>query len=497
MRNIRLRAGMWIALLLVAAILVTACSGGDDPAADTADTSVTDTPTAEGTDTPAPPADTDPETEAETAPPVDLDSNGLKELLAAAIEKEVTDATIAFKTYMGNELYSENTISESGEDFQAESKSMGTTDRLTVVGDQVYYYVSMTDGTTVTEVRYALTVTAEQRAELYGFYVGEGSATGLDEDELTDGLLNSTMTGKRHADGHVELSCTGLDDSLAALLLGEAVQWSNLSFDFTLNAEGYITFMRFSVTMPAELTGDTAITLTSEVSLDYTVPAITAPADAADYADATYDELFGFQLPDIDPEEAASVGLPLDGDNYTVGGESPAVDPELQYLFLCLYGPYYADKTFTLYGNVMEDEYGNLLLSVGEDMDFVIYFDGIAEPTLGSYVVVSATFTQTVDMGDYVDFNCFTMMATSCETLGEAKGPNGGKLMYVTASSLNVRSTPDSSVNDNKVGLLSNGDMVEVLETGLGSNSNWCKIVFDCDQGYAYISMSYVSETKP
>ena len=116
---------------------------------------------------------------------------------------------------------------------------------------------------------------------------------------------------------------------------------------------------------------------------------------------------------------------------------------------------------------------------------------------VGSYVKVTATFTQTVDFGDYVDFDCFTLMATTCEMLGEAAGPNGGRLMFITASSLNVRSTPDSSVSDNKVGLLYSGDMVEVLETGLGSNANWCKITFDCDAGYAYISMTYISETKP
>jgi hypothetical protein len=230
--------------------------------------------------------------------------------------------------------------------------------------------------------------------------------------------------------------------------------------------------------------------------VDYSPAAITAPADAADYAEATYDDLFGFQLPELDPEEAAALGLPVDGDNYTVGGENAAVSAEEQFYFLYLYAPYYADKTFTVYGNVTEDENGTVILSVGEDMNFAVYFDGVSAPASGSYVKITATFEQTVDMGDYADFDCFTLMATACEVLGEAKGPNGGKLMFVTASSLNVRSEPDSS-KDNKVGLLNNGDMVEVLETGLGSDGNWCKITFDCDAGYAYISMKYVSETKP
>ncbi|MBQ3507031.1 MAG: SH3 domain-containing protein, partial [Clostridia bacterium] len=231
---------------------------------------------------------------------------------------------------------------------------------------------------------------------------------------------------------------------------------------------------------------------------DATEPATSPDETATEPADTTAapEETTVFELPVVDPDEAAAAGLPTDAQSYTVGGENPANDPKAQYDYLTVYAHAYADKTFTVYGNVGEDDHGNITLSVGEGMTFVVYFDGIAEPIVGSYVKVDATFTQTVDRGEYVDFGCFTMMATACETLGEAKGPNGGKLMYVTASSLNVRSEPDSS-KENKVGLLYSGDMVEVLETGFGSNGNWCKITFDCDAGYAYISMSYVSETKP
>ena len=218
----------------------------------------------------------------------------------------------------------------------------------------------------------------------------------------------------------------------------------------------------------------------------------TTPAETT----AAPEETTVFELPVVNPDEAAAAGLPTDATSYTVGGENPANHPKSQYDYLKIYAHAYADKTFTVYGNVGEDEHGNITLSVGEGMTFVVYFDGIAEPIVGSYVKVDATFTQTVDRGEYVDFGCFTMMATACEVLGEAKGPNGGRLMYITASSLNVRSEPDSS-KENKVGLLYSGDMVEVLETGFGSNGNWCKITFDCDAGYAYISMSYVSETKP
>ena len=175
-----------------------------------------------------------------------------------------------------------------------------------------------------------------------------------------------TLSGKKYADGRVELTCSGLDSSLTEILLGEAMEGAALTCDFTLDAEGRMTFMRFTVTLSAELTGGEAMTISSETTVDYSPAAITAPADAADYAEATYDELFGFQLPEIDPEEATALGLPVDGDNYTVGGENAAVSAEEQFYFLYLYAPYYADKTFTVYGNVTEDESGNTVISVGE-----------------------------------------------------------------------------------------------------------------------------------
>lgn len=495
MKHTLFRMSALIVLLLTLALLVTAC-GGDKSTDTTTDTPMIEAPTAGVTDTPTQPSETQPETEAETAPPADLTADELKALLSAALAMETGDATITVKTSMGGELLSNQVMTQKGEDFLVENSSEGISERILTVGDTAYYFLSMSDGTSKSELRYVLKLTGEEKEELSALYLGEGASAGIDNAELTEGLLNSTMSGKKYADGRVELTCSGLDSTLVEILMGSPMEGADLTFDFTLDAEGRMTFMRFTVTLSAELTGGEAMTVSSDTAVNYTPAAITAPADAADYVEATYDDLFGFQLPEIDPEEAATLGLPVDGDNYTVGGENPAVSPEEQFYFLYIFAPYYEDKTFTLYGNVTEDEHGNIFVSVGEDMNFAVYFDGVAKPAQGSYVKVTATFTKTVDMGDYVDFDCFTMMATACEVLGEAMGPNGGKLMFITASALNVRSEPDSS-KENKVGLLYSGDIVEVLETGLGSNGNWCKITFDCDAGYAYISMTYVSETKP
>jgi uncharacterized protein YgiM (DUF1202 family) len=250
--------------------------------------------------------------------------------------------------------------------------------------------------------------------------------------------------------------------------------------------------MRFTIDMPAELTGGEPTTVTTESAVDYTPDPITAPADADQYVASTYDDLFGIVLPEADPEEAASVGLPLDGDHYTIGGENAAYDAESQYFFLCLYAHCYVDKTFTLCGNLIETEDDILVLSLGEDMEIPVYFEGTSAPTVGSYVKLTATYTQTVDMGDYVDFDCLTMMVTSCEVLGEAQGPNGGKLMYITASSLNVRTSSDTSSSDNIIGSYSKGDLVEVFEQDA---KGWYRVNYNGQT--AYISNKYVSETKP
>lgn len=142
------------------------------------------------------------------------------------------------------------------------------------------------------------------------------------------------------------------------------------------------------------------------------------------------------------------------------------------------------------------DENQNPVVMVAQGVAFSIYFEKVSPPVPGSGVQITATLTRTVEKEGHPDLSCFTMIVTECKTLGQAQGANGGRLMFVTASSLNVRSEPDSS-KENKVGLLSKGTMVEVLETGLGANGNWCKITFDCPQGYAFISMTYVSETMP
>lgn len=485
MKKMKLYFGTVLALLLAAMLILTGCTDGQGPDAETTveSTEAADTP-AETNPT------TDPETDPETNPPADLTADELKTILAAAIEaaEQDNDVGMNVRMLMGDSVLADSVITVNGGDFIFE-QDVDYLYRITVVGDKGYILQHFEDEEDSLTVKQVMSLDEEQKAELYGLFVGESDPVA--DAELSEALLNSTLAGSRAADGSVEITCTELDAAAMESLMGENMEGCDMIFKVLVNGNGKITFMGFTVEVPAELTGGEAMTISSEISIDYDVPTITAPEDASEYEEIDYDELFGFQLPEIDPEEAASLGLPVDGDNYTVGGQDSAYDAEIQYFFLFLYAPCYADKTFTIYGNLLEDENGNVVVSVGDGMNFPVSFDGADEPALSSYVKVTATFTQTVSREDMVDFDCFTMIVTECEALGEAVGPNGGKLMYITASVLNVRTSSDTSA-DNILGALYCGDMVEVF----GQDENgWYHIIFEGQD--AYISYKYVSETKP
>ena len=108
-------------------------------------------------------------------------------------------------------------------------------------------------------------------------------------------------------------------------------------------------------------------------------------------------------------------------------------------------------------------------------------------PDHGDYVKLTATYSGYIGYG---------MVVSAVEQLEPPA--QTAVTMYVTAYTLNVRSSPDSSAGaDNILGQFVMGQAVSVLETGLGANGTWCKIRYNGSDGYAYVSMNYLSESKP
>ena len=498
-------------LLLASSLALSSCNPQKNPPAETdgdttvADTSVTEPSTNDTTEettegateevttpetetTPSvdtSPVETDP-TETETDDPsasAEITSDEAKTLLQASLEADKLHAagTVTVRTIINGELLSVNTILQKGEDFIFVSNSMGSSESLVVTGDTAYYSYAYDTGEYLDESAYRVALTPEQKQELYTLYVGEED----EDDALFEALLAGTWSGERLPDGSVNLSSSELDESLTALLLGEEMEGAVPSFDFTLSPEGLMTFMRFTVTLPAEMAGGMEYSISSESTADYDVPTVEAPADASAYVEATYDEVF-YGIPTIDPDMAATVGLPLDGNNYVLGGEDSTYDAETQFRFLNEYGFYYVDKTFVLYGHFSEDEWGDFYVAVDDSIAYwVIIPDGMEIPADGAYVKMTTVF------------DAYGMVAEAIEIMDEPAEATESTPMYVTAVALNVRSAPDSLEEDNKIGMLYNGNQVEVLETGFGEDGLWCKIAFDCDAGYAFVKITYLSETMP
>ena len=492
-----------VALLLVLLVILFTCRRERVSAADPSDGretthSVTgeggtdfDAPTeTDSADTTETTENTPPEsnTEEVTAAPVTLTAEEAKALLSAALEKEIGQASTVVRLSKNGEVYAEKTIIRKGNNFYVEITEEGDTERITVMGDRGYYLLSKPKDFPPVDQRFVMTMTEGEREALYEAYIGEqGLSLGVDPSLIGE-LLNSTLGGTRYHDGSVSLTCTGLDGSLMEAVFGASVAGAGLGFEFTLDKEVRVTYLRGIVTLPSGSTGGSA-TATLETEVDYTPAAIALPADAAAYAPTTYGEIFGVQLPEADPAEAAAAGLPLDKDRYTLMGGTYVSDLSAEYAFLTAYPHCYAGKGFTLYGIMARDGHGQLVLSLGDGMELAVVSVGVTIPMEGSYVKLTAVYEQ---VAEGYDHTCYAMRISACEVLQEAEGPNGGRLLYVTSAALNVRSTADASGTDNIIGSFSKGDLVEVLEE---RGDGWYRVVYNGRSGY--VNGRYLSETRP
>ena len=508
MKSIRLIAGLLSVLLTL--LLLAACrkdKPSDPPGTDSSDTTASDTSPSDSTSVDISGSggassddgqgssagdDVIPDEEPETIPPTTLSAGELKALLNAALDQETGDAAVTVTTASNGEVFSTETYIRLGRNFYAEVQAMSGTERITVVGDQAYYFTSAPAGPRAAEGRYVMSVTAEERGKLMERFFEGSTPSPLHDAQLTEALLNSAVSGVRHADGTVELTCAGLDDGFTERLFGAPVEEGDLSFAFKLDRDVRVTYVGCTLRLPAEITDGDALTVSSETEVNYAPAAIAAPKDAVSYTLTTYDDVFGIPIPEADPHDATAAGVPLDKDHYTFIGENPIHDPKGQYTFVLNYSHNYEGKTFILYGTVTENSGGRPALTVGKDLEIAVDFKSLSAPTAGSYVRVTAVYTKTTDGGDDASGNSYTMSVTACEVLGQAQGPNGGRLMYVTSSALNVRSSTDTATSSNILGTLGMGDLIEVFEQ---DDSGWYRVVYKGRIGY--VSGKYLSETRP
>ena len=489
--------------LLAIMLLLVACDKKDPPVNDTPETQApsdteapVEAPTEAPTEVPTEPEETD-------APePVTMSSDEAVQALANAIT--ATDEKKAFKNVVNMSMSMMGTglgkvkITEvaDGDNRIFIEESEGTSSTAIFLGEKLY--LASTYGTG--SEQYVVTLTEDQRAWVLSMY--ESEDTNNSTMEFTPDQFIG-LEGTKYPDGSVKLTATGLQEELVNTMLGDITEsgMTDLTLDFkkcklTISADGLMQGMELTLDMNGKVTQegisiDVTASMTFSVEAEYEGITVTAPEGAESYVEDTFEHLFMFVPSE---EEAEAGGLPLGNDSYVIGAEDSQFSADEQFLLLVSHPSAYEDKTFVIYGTVGEDEeLGVSVINAGDYGTFYYYCsDGVSKPAYGDTVKITATFINTADKGYNSDYYCYTMLVSECEVLAHGMGPNGGRIMFITASSLNVRTSSDTSSSDNILGTLSYGDAVEVFEQ---DDKGWWRIEFNGQT--AYISNKYVSETRP
>ena len=499
-----------VAALLAVLVALVACNNTEDPAEETQGAVGTAAPSETETGAPSEETSAAGETDAVTEPVTEPvteapSSEPLSEEAALEAFMNAIVATDAATDYrmsmemnmsmMGMDLGSQkmSTVAK-GDDRIFVQESDGVSMTAVIVGNTVYM-ATTAEGESSYET---FTVDATQRAWIMNQFASD--STEADMEFAPDSF--SGLSGSKAQDGTVTLTATGLSEEIKAAFMESMAElpmemaMELKSCTLTINPQGLVSGVSFALELSGEMEEEgVSMSISASIVLALTASyeniAVAAPENAADYVQTTF-EVYYMMVPDSG--ESAAAGLPLDQSSYTIGAEGSTAVPDEQYMMLALYPQAYEGKTFTIYGVVGEDEeLGVPVIHVGEFGTVYFYCPaGVSAPVFGDSVKITATFENTADKGYDSDYLCYTMMVSECEVVAHGVGPNGGRIMFITASSLNVRTSSDTSSSANILGTLSLGDVVEVFDQ---DEKGWWRIEFNGQT--AYISNKYVSETRP
>lgn len=502
MRKFNKRLLLILTGLLGIMLLLVACDKKNPPADTTPETDnevVTTAPSIDVTEAPTDEATLPEETDAPE--PETMSSDEIT--LAFANALAATDEKTAYKnvmsmsmSMMGMDMGSmKSTEIVDGENRVFIEEAVGVSSTTIFIDDKVYMASTYENQSEL----YVITLTEEQLAWVMSMYATESGDSSM--DMAVDQFVG--LEGTKYPDGSIVLTATGLSEELISSMLGDMedaemvdLELNIKSCKLTINAAGLMESLTLDLDMNGKVEQDgisVEITASMKCSMtaEYENISVTEPENAENYVADTFEHFFMFTPSE---EEAEAAGLPLDQDSYTIGAEDSQFSADDQYFMLTMYPTAYEGKTFVIYGTVSEDEeLGTYMINAGEYGSFYYYCpDGVTPPVYGDTVKITATFEKTVDKGYDSDYFCYTLMVSECDVLAHVLGPNGGRIMYITASALNVRTSSDTSSSDNILGTLSKGDAVEVFDQ---DEKGWWRIEFNGQT--AYISNTYVSETKP
>ena len=365
------------------------------------------------------------------------------------------------------------------------------TDTTTSIYDGFYGYVCNKDGDEVYEEFYymcdalhyiygeadtqgAVMLLSKSESE---HLVSEYFSFGNELSEAASHFNNASITVENGISTLTFFNPTEAFANKIAIEFGDDCSIPNISASYSID-EGYMV-TGFAMKIEVTVSGANVVS-TTESAYTYDVEDITPPTECFDgYTVVEFEDVFGY----IDTSYGADLGLDIDGDNFVIDYANLERCAK-QLEFVDTYIDLFVGKNFTLYGAV-ETFNGQGYLVINNLPTCIVNININAE-----LVCLKGSFDSTgaFDVAEYT-------------VITESDIPEGGYLpwtAYVTAKSLNVRSSADfSSGANNKVGVLNQNTEVKVVGF---IPDRYCMIEYhwetaDGQSGeYAFVSLAYLSK---
>ena len=210
-----------------------------------------------------------------------------------------------------------------------------------------------------------------------------------------------------------------------------------------------------------------------------------------------FDYIFGY----IDTSYGKDLGLDIESDNFVLDYRNEEF-LEHQIDFMNTFIDDFLGKTFTIYGNIYQND-SEYSIEVGNGYMYfnIALADGVEYLEGGTLASVTGKLCVEISDDYGEELPIYYLEISNASAITEDDIPEGGYLpwtAYVTAKSLNVRSSADfSSGANNKVGVLSQNTEVKVVGF---IPDRYCMIEYhwetaDGQSGeYAFVSLAYLSK---
>ena len=329
----------------------------------------------------------------------------------------------------------------------------------------------------------------------YDYFLNEMVLEASEEEGGYTEILESfkSISLSANANGGYDLYLSNPTDEFIALVLGDVstmgIEIHSLNYLFKFNSDYTAHVIEVEITM-SMMGMEITTTTTEEFCYDEFYLDAEVPMNFDGHTVVEFEDIFGY----IDTSYGADIGLDLNSDNYVIdyANEEMALK---QMDFLGTYTDQYVGKSFTMYGVVEEFVEGLYCVNIHGRYITLIPEDGLSL-SANSLVCVKGTL-ECVS----ASLEAYELNVDSVSVITESDIPEGGYLpwtAYVTAKSLNVRSSADfSSGANNKVGVLSQNTEVKVVGF---IPDRYCMIEYhwetaDGQSGeYAFVSLAYLSK---